>query len=239
MKAAQRIREWQPQTTAGGFSTTQIGFQTTQVSHAFTAGAINRNMTMNSTTQIGFMTTREALSILPPEQLSDRYTSKKRKSEIPSILLTSKPKPAQPKQTSLSNWIKGEPEVQPQVEHEPPLTRVISSGIIQDRGPPPRKNQPPLLPSVLPPSSPERGCDPDLLPAVSFSSPYDDSPRPRCVADTTSYPADDDVPTSPLRSKSDASSTAAGVRTLPWSMAPSERKSLGIRRGMKPWPSKK
>jgi hypothetical protein len=227
VRAVDRIREWQPQTTESGFIRTQIGFQTTQISRTFNTRDVNRSMALNTTSQTGFMTTREALSILPSKQLSNSYSSKKRRAE-PSALPSSNTKPPTAVQTSLSTWITGRTEV----KEKAPLTRALSSGIVQDRGPPFRKiQQSPLIPTCLPSSSPERGYDPDLLPAVSFSSPYDDSPRPRSKLTATNDLAEDDALTSPLLPTAMPVPSAGPV--------PSARRSLGIRRDMKPWTSKK
>ena len=232
---AQRIRDWQPEAITGGFTTTRIGFNTTQVSQSFNAGTINQNLKVNMS-QIGFMTTREALSILPPEQLTNSKNMKKRKAGVASSA-PSESKVRQSKQTSLKSWFAGEP----QVEQKAPLVRVQSSGIIQDRGRVSCKAQlPALLPDTLPPSSPESVYDPDLLPAVSFSSPHVDPPR----ADET-VGLQDDVPISPLGPKSVLPSVPSVGNKVQRITQPtgngdvaSQRRSLGIRRGMKPWSAK-
>lgn len=228
--AAQRIRDWQPQSNIVGTSTTQIGFKTTQISQTFGAGAMSRNTTLNTMTQIGFMTTREALSILPPERLTNNNNPRKRKAD--PLPTSTRAKASQPKQMSLSSWIAG--DTQPQQIPEP--IKVRSSGIIQDRIKVSwRPKTPTVIPDCLPSSSPERGYDPDSLPAVSFSSPYNDTCKDRTVVAEECL---NEIPTSPLVPQIEAP-VVSHTLAKPISGANlAGKKSLGIRRGMKPWSAK-
>lgn len=195
---------------------------------------------------MGFMTSREALAILPVEQHTSHNNPKKRKADIvPTI--SAKEKSFQPKQATLKTWITK--DIALRLTETPPQLKVRSSGIVQDRGKPCKSiRHPPLLQQS---SSPSRGYDIDALPSVSFSSPtrpeIDDDDEFRSPLPKPTKRLDlNDIPTSPL-TPSHSIKTMGGVG-LAWDgVAPTvgvkevltEKRSLGIRRGMKPWPSKR
>lgn len=229
--AAQRIREWRPEMTVNALTTTQIGARVTTIG---CLGSTNQSMPTGGIATMGFMTSREALSLLPAEQHNNN--PRKRKLE-PTVSKTT----ARPKQTTLSRWVNNHvPPPEPQPQESALYTRVRSTGIIQDRG---KQMRNVLIPSIpLQMSSPERGLDIDTLLAVSLSS----SPAPATPHGPRHERPLNDIPTSPLvptelplkrqgfAGSKDGLGTALGIASVP-----AERRSLGIRRGMKPWSSKK
>ena len=233
---AAQLREWRPQTTVNSMITAQIGVSMTSISqntNVVGIGNLNSNNSMSGM-EMGFMTSRKAMSILPAEQLTTQPNPRKRKSDE---IKPPKQKPSQTKQATLKTWIT-QPAKPPS---PPPKTKVRSSGIIQDRGKPSKCT--PVLGPLQQSSSPARGYDIDALPSVSFSSPNcptiedDDflSPLPK-PAKRLGTP---DIPTSPLaRSSNPAGFVGITTKSVIQGVS-TERKSLGIRRGMKPWPSKK
>ena len=194
-----------------------------------------------------FMTSREALAILPLEQPTIHNNPKKRKADVvPPISV--KVKSFQPKQATLKTWITKDIPLRP-TEPPPPQFKVCSSGIVQDRGKPSKSIRHNAL--LQQSSSPSRGYDIDALPSVSFSSPtrseIDDddefcSPLPK----PTKRLDPNDIPTSPL-APSPSIKTVRGMglprngveTTMVVKGVSTEKRSLGIRRGMKPWPSKR
>jgi hypothetical protein len=244
--AAQRIREWRPQTTVNAITTTHIGFPTTSTltKNALAGfGNVNQLVQSSNLTTIGFMTSREALSILPPEQLANADKNpRKRKADNkhPSNIK----KAVKPQQTTLQTWFNLEVP-QHNSEPAPRPMKVSSSGIIQDRG---KAIKPgPSLPQPQDMSSPRRGYDINELPSLSFSSPAVGEDKSLNIATfTEKCDVDDDIPTSPLMSIVQPVTVAgmAGASLLPLVSGSAvsvsaERRSLGIRRGMKPWSSKK
>jgi hypothetical protein len=231
--------------TVDNLSDGQVGFTTTSTlsSSMNTIGGMRNSGPLErlsgGITSIGFMTSREALSILPAEQHANTINPKKRKQDKTS---TTTSKASRPKQTTLRTWVS-----KPTRSAEPePVLKARSSGIIQDRGKTARNVPIRIIPQQM--SSPERGYDIEALPTVSFSSPtgaqgrvcFDSPIQPRCDDRII-----DDPRTSPLAppalpaqrgisNPKDALNVSAGIGT-----APMERRSLGIRRGMKPWPSKR
>jgi hypothetical protein len=244
--AAQRIREWRPQTTVNAMATTHIGFSagsTLANTGIIGFGGVNQLMQPSSTTTMGFMTSREALSILPPEQLTNADNNPRKRKADSKAPATTKPKSAKPKQTTLQTWINPDRQSHPG-ESVIPSSKVCSSGIIQDRGKAIKSG--PTLPHPHEMSSPSRGLEIESLPSLSFSSP--------AVADISvsavvreKYCVDDDVPTSPLSPFTQPATSLGVVGPSPCELVPrlglggisAERRSLGIRRGMKPWSSKK
>jgi hypothetical protein len=244
--AAQRIREWRPQTTVNAMSTTHIGFHVTSAlanTGIVGFGGVNQLMQPSSMTTMGFMTSREALSILPPEQLANADNNPRKRKADSKAPAATKPKSAKPKQTTLQTWINQDNPGQPS-EFVIPPSKACSSGIIQDRGKATKSG--PILPQPHEMSSPSRGLEIEALPSLSFSSP--------ALADISvfavvqdKYCVEDDVPTSPLSPFTQPATSLGVVRTSPSTLVPqpgsssnsAERRSLGIRRGMKPWSSKK
>ena len=95
-----------------------------------------------------------------------------------------------------------------------------------------RPKTPTLIPDCLPSSSPERGYDPDSLPAVSFSSPYKDTCKDKAAV---AQECVNEIPTSPLVPQIEASVVAhTFAKQIPGANS-AGKKYLGIRRGMKPW----
>lgn len=230
--AAQRIREWRPVMTVNALATTQIGARVTPID---SLGSTNQSMPIGGIATMGFMTSREALSLLPAEQ-HNNINPRKRKLEPTASKTT-----ARPKQTTLSRWINNHvPPPEPQPQESALSTKVRSTGIIQDRGKQMRNELIPAIPLQM--SSPERGLDIDTLLAVSLSS----SPAPATPHGPRHERLLDDLPTSPLvptelplkrqgfAGSKDGLGVALGIASIP-----AERRSLGIRRGMKPWSSKK
>lgn len=224
---AQRIREWRPQTTVASLPVTQIGFTTTTIGRTTNIIGLDR-LTTTTGIRTGFITSREALSILP----SEPTTKNKKHAEHP---LRKKAKPRIPKQLTMTSWI------QEDIRDEPPAVlakyefKTRSTGIVHDRGKP---SGPPRV--ILPPdpsSSPAPGYDIDALPPVSFSSPSGKAgvelesplakPGKRFIVE--------EVPPAPLLP---ACPMVAGQRVSVMSAVVPARKSLGIRRGMKPWGTK-
>ena len=244
--AAERIREWRPNTTVNSIATTQIGFSTTFVSrknNVVGLGNLDSNSSMNGMT-MGFMTSREALAILPLEQSTSHNNSKKRKADAgPTI--SAKQKLFQPKQATLKTWITKDITLRP-TEPPPPQFKVRSSGIVQDRGKPCKSTRhPPLLEQS---SSPSRGYDINALPSVSFSSPtrfeIDDddefSSPPKPAKDLNDIPTSPLAPSHPIKTVGGMGLGQNGVTaTVTVKGVSTEKRSLGIRRGMKPWPSKR
>lgn len=189
------------------------------------------------------MTSREALTILPLEQSTSYNHSKKRKADAgPTI--SAKQKSFQPKQATLKTWITKDITFQ-STESPPPQFKVRPSGIVQDRGKPCKSTyNPPLLEQS---SSPSRGYDINALPSVSFSSPT----RSETDDDEFSSPPKqakdlNDIPTSPLAPSHSIKTVGGmglgqngGTATVTIKGVSTEKRSLGIRRGMKPWPSKR
>lgn len=235
-----QLREWRPQTTVNSMTTTQIGFSTASISpniNIVGLGNLNSNASQNGMTT-GFISSREALSLLPAKQFTTHTNPKKRKS---NDIIPPKEKPSQPRQATLKTWITKPIETPP-----PPKIKVRSSGIIQDRGKS-SKNVPGPAP-LQQFSSPPREYDIDALPSVSFSSPNcpaieeDDfcSPLPKPVK---RYGVND-IPTSPLAPPShpvkvDGLQPHGTAPKLVIKDLSTGKKSLGMRGGMKPWPSKK
>jgi hypothetical protein len=229
-----QLREWRPQATVNTTSTTKIGFSTTSISRNTNVAGLG-NLTLNNTldgTTMDFISSREALSLLPAEQFTSATIPRKRKSDD----FVTKRKPSQPKQATLETWITH--SIQPPT----PKTKLRSSGIVKDR----RKSSGHIsIPHPLDgSSSPSRGYDIDALPEVSFSSPdcseIEEDDFCDRLSNRTKRSHINDIPTSPLTSRS---LPINKVNLLPSSVAPKlagqDKKSLGIRRGMKPWPSKR
>jgi len=186
---------------------------------------------------MGFMTSREALSILPPEQLTNTPKPKKRKADHPSTSTKFNGKTGRPKQATLKTWFTNDvPSVRVNVA-KAPIKRDLSSGIIHDRGK--ALHGKPVLPALQQMSSPSRGYDIDALPAAFSSSPTIEpvSPLPKKVAIG-------DIPTSPLIPTDEVAKdryrpTLGFQRAQGMTVIPPAKKTLGMRRAMKPWPSKK
>lgn len=188
------MRQYRPQTTVIGFSSTEISRNTTVSG----LGGLNQNRRLQGTNPptgppMGFMSSREALAILPPEQLTQGNEIKKRKAgqaELPE----SKDKSCRPKQETSSSFIS--PDLFLNTVPLPIFaTKTASSGIVQDRGKP--LTTPPVLPQTHLSSSPYRGLDVDALPSVSFSSPSSTLPAEGVKAsDLTTSPL---VPAGPPR----------------------------------------
>jgi hypothetical protein len=244
--AAQRIREWRPQTTVNAMATTNIGFSDSSTltnTSIIGFGGVKQLIQPSSMTTMGFMTSREALSILPPEQLTNADSSSRKRKADSKAPTTTKSKSSKPKQTTLQTWINQDSQSQPAEPAIPP-SKVYSSGIIHDRGKATKSG--PTLPQPHEMSSPSRGLEIEALPSLSFSSPAVPDISVSAVVQGKSC-VDDDVPTSPL-SPFTQPATSLGVfspspctvvlRPGPNSIL-AERRSLGIRRGMKPWSSKK
>jgi hypothetical protein len=224
---AQRIREWRPQTTVAALPVTQIGFTTTTIGRTTNILGLDR-LTTTTSMMTGFITSREALSILPTEPTINN----KRKAEQPH---PQKSKPRVTKQSTLTSWIQEELREDPLPVVAKFDVKTRSTGVVHDRGKP---TEPPR--AMLPPdpsSSPARGYDIDALPPVLFSSPSAGKveeefesplakPGKRFIVE--------EVPPAPLLP---ACPMVAGQRVSVAGVVP-VRKSLGIRRGMKPWGAK-
>jgi hypothetical protein len=226
---AQRIREWRPQTTVASLPVTQIGFTTTTIGSTTNIVGLDR-LTTTTSISTGFITSREALSILP----SEPTTNNKRKAEHPPL---KKSKLRVPKQSTLTSWIQEEIRDDPLavlVKHE---FKTRSTGIVHDRGKPTETPQA-TLPSD-PSSSPARGYDIDALPTVSFSSPFaskvDVEFESPLAKPGKRFVVEEVLPPAPLMP---ACPMVAGQRVSVVSALVPARKSLGIRRGMKPWGAK-
>lgn len=194
-------------------------------------GSLTSNNPTTGTT-MGFMTSRQALAILPPEQLSTQTNARKRKSESTSRA-SLKQKPLQQKLAILE---KRQDISSPLVQR---AVRMQSSGVIHDR-------QKPVSAKITLPmqqsSSPDRGYDVDNLPPVAFSSPdpstADDeeflSP-PKPAMQSGKYDISSTLPSSryPVKAASAQKheEDKMGIRGIS-----SGRKSLGVGRGAKPWP---
>jgi hypothetical protein len=182
------MRQYRPQTAVIGFTSTQISRNTTVSG----LGGLNQNRGLQGShpptgPPMGFMTSREALAVLPPEQLTQGPEGKKRKSgaaELPDL----KNKSWRPKQETTSSGFVS-PDVYLNTAGLPGFaTKTVSSGIVQDRGKPLAKT--PVLPQTHLSSSPYHGLDVDALPSVSFSSPKSALPAEEVRAN--------DLTTSPL-----------------------------------------
>ena len=223
------MRQYRPQTTVIGFSSTQVSRNTTVSS--FGGPGLNRGLQgTNPATgpPMGFMTSREALAILPPEQLTQGNEARKRKAgkaELPE----SKDKSCRPKQEILSCFIS--PDLFLNTAGLPTFAnKTVSSGIVQDRGKP--FTTPPIFPQTHLSSSPYRGLDVDSLPSVSFSSPNSTLPAEEIKAcDLTTSPL---VPVGLPRVVNLASVTAMSDAV---GKAGTTKRALGASRGMKPWRS--
>ena len=219
------MRQYRPQTTVIGFSSTQISRNTTVSS----LGGLGLNHGLRGTNPptgppMGFMTSREALAILPPEQLTQGSWARKRnarEAELPE----SKDKSCRPKQETLSNFIS--PDLFLNTAGLSTFAnKTVSSGIVQDRCKP--LITPPVFPETHLSSSPYRGLDVDALPSVSFSSPSSTFPAEEVKAsDLTTSPL---VPVGPHRVVNLASVTAMSDTT---GKAAATR-ALGASRRMKP-----
>jgi hypothetical protein len=231
--AAQWIREWRPQVTVDTLTTTQIGFSTTSITRTTNInglGNLNQNNVPVGMALTGFISSREALSILPPEKAASDTHSRKRKGETAMLTAAPKQKPVEPKQTTLKPWTNSNGTT-PSVEPAPTQIKPRSSGIIHDRGKAVKSDK--ALPSLQQMSSPDRGCDFDALPSLSFSSSPNKPPA-------VEHRHLDEISTSPLAIHTSNVIENSVTRTIPLIKGISSgRKSLGIRRGMKPWPSKK
>jgi hypothetical protein len=188
-------------------------------------GSLRHNPALNLTASTGFISSRQALSILPRERTPPSPNPRKRK--INSISSTN---PSKSKQTTIKSYM--DPILD--IPHEKPakIKKLPSSGIIQDRG---RlvtvKTE---LPSIQQMSSPHRGCDVDELPFVSFSSsPLKELNAKSPSREGFSSPPLINSPTNPAnRNLEELSGFVLRKMNAP-------KKSLGIRRDMKPWPSKR
>ena len=220
-------------------TTTQSGTSTTSISHDVGLRNFNLNGPLSGMTR-GFITSREALSSLcfePPTATVSN--TRKRKADLATCISS---KSAQPKQATLKTWITRDiPAGQTKL---PTVVKTRSSGIIHDRGKPMKNLSVPV--HLQESSSPDRGYDVDSLPAISFSSPngpaIDDneihSPLPKSTKrlDKNDLPISLSASSHPVRVGGMAFARDGVERTIG---ASNERRSLGIRRGMKPWSSKK
>jgi hypothetical protein len=142
-------------------------------SYSFSQGGFNRAAIEPNTPMPGFISSREALKILPPDPVRTITNAQKRKPTKQSANVGKKT--YQPIQRMAPSLIKLEEQLPPFIETKKPPIKVVSSGIVQDRG---LQNQPARLLMLQPldqHSSPPRGVDLDFLPSVSFSSPSIDS----------------------------------------------------------------
>jgi len=227
-----RIREWRPQTTVTPLPVTQTGFTTTTIARTTKVIGLDKLDPVNCITT-GFMSSREALSILSTEPTTTNINNK-RKAEHP---LSKKLKPRAAKQSTLTSWISQDKSTR---SMETCKIKARPSGIVHDRGKP--------VPAVALPAnqspSPPRGYNLDALPSVSFSSPTCDV---NCIDEEFESPLAKpgkrfivgEPPVMPL---------TLGYQPMGQTIAPTgtsvkgvgmHRKSLGIRRGMKPWSSGK
>jgi hypothetical protein len=257
--AAQRIREWRPQMAINSQSITQIGFTTTSVSE-FTGGlghtgglgpvgglsrleSLNQGQPMEGFTTMGFMSSRTVLPSFPPEPHPNTMNPKKRKLDN-ATSTTSKSKDRRPIQTTLNTWV-NQPVHLPKKE---PQIKVRSSGIVQDRGKPVRTAAVVTFPQQM--SSPERGYDIEALPAVSFSSPIPEVNMEDLPTSPTGLrfeeKALDDLPASPIaptlslgKRPTVTLGPSVGHLSIGSGSIKTEKRSLGMRGAMKPWPSRR
>ena len=228
---ASRIREWRPQAIVTPLPVTQTGFTTTTIARTTKVIGLDKLDPVNCM-MTGFMSSREALSILSTEPTTTNIN--KRKAEYP---LPKKLKPRAAKQSTLTSWISQDKSTR---STETCKIKPRPSGIVHDRMKP--------VPVVALPAnqspSPPRGYDLDALPTVSFSSPTCDV---NCIDEEFESPLAKpgkrfivgEPPVMPL---------TLGYQPMGQTIAPTgtsvkgvgmHRKSLGIRRGMKPWSSGK
>ena len=230
--AASRIREWSPQTTVTHLPVTQIGFTTTMIARTTKVVGLDKLNPANGMTT-GFMSSRDALSVLSTEHTTININKKRKAKHPPPI----KSKPQATKQSTLTSWISQDESTRSKETCE---IKPRSSGIVHDRG----KPVPVATLPVDQSSSPARGYDLDALSSVSFSSP------------TSNVKGYDEEFESPLAKPGKRFTVEQppvmllnlGCQTMGPTTAPTgtsvsgigmQRKSLGIRRGMKPWPSGK
>ena len=150
--AAQRMREWTPQTTI-----------TSTTANAGSQGGVPSIKGL----QMGFMSGRQALAHLPPEQLTYDNNPKKRKAEIPGKAAPTT-KTAGPVQKPLKSFMNPD-DIFNIRDFSLPSKPSVSSGIVQERGKPLKRGR--LIPRSRLSSSPDLGVNVDALPSVSFSSP--------------------------------------------------------------------
>lgn len=189
---------------------------------------------------MGFVSSRKVLSVRSNKQPSTQSLTQKRKADDDPPCVTSKRKPSE---SRLAAFVNNPYPVFPDSGHAVQRIKVSSSGIVRDRRKPIKGGS--TLPLQAQSSSPARGYDLDALPSVSFSSPKEAEGGGSNVIELKSTGIEE-PPTSPLRPLCNYTKEPIKVLSHKYDMHAShvpvlstERRSLGIRRGMKPWPSKK
>jgi len=196
---------------------------------------------------MGFMSSREALAILPPEQLPKITPAAKRKATnaVEGVILTKAARRSEQATNAVEKFTKEVRSEQKTMQMFinpdslfdfriiPKLNKPsVSSGIVQDRGKPLKTS--PVLPQNHLSSSPDRGLNIDALPSISFSSPS-------TALATQEEKGTVHLSTSPLIPTPPSSALKPVPRPMvpDRSILPGAKKRLGIPRDMAPWRGKR